>query len=138
MIHRVHFRAFVSVTEDEERVRRALSIFVPLEYIRSSKASGYYGNPITILEAELRRKEGLEFVHMLRDQLSAGDLSRLRREIQERVDEDCKLHLRLDKQAAYRGMIKLSDSGDAIDVSVHVATYPSRYEEAVRLLREIF
>lgn len=138
MIHRVHFRAFVSVTEDEERVRRALSIFVPLEYIRSSRASGHYGNPITILEAELRRKEGLEFVHMLREQLSAGDLSRLRREIQERVDEDCKLHLRLDKQAAYRGMIKLSDSGDAIDVSVHVATYPSRYEEAVRLLREIF
>ncbi|MGB9901679.1 RNA-binding domain-containing protein [Methanothrix sp.] len=137
MIHRVHFRAFVSVTEDEERVRRALSIFVPIDHIRSSRASGYYGNPITILEAELRRKEGLEFIHMLREQLSAGELSRLRREIPERVDEDCKLHLRLDKQAAYRGMVRLSEAGDAIDVSVHAATYPSRYEEAVRLLREI-
>jgi RNA binding exosome subunit len=137
VIHRVHFRAFVSVTEDEERVRRALSIFVPLDHIRSTRASGYYGNPITILEAELRRKEGLEFIHMLREQLSAGELSRLRREIPERVDEDCKLHLRLDKQAAYRGMVRLSEAGDAIDVSVHVATYPSRYEEAVRLLREI-
>ncbi|MCQ8902948.1 MAG: hypothetical protein NQU42_02465 [Methanothrix sp.] len=137
MIHRVHFRAFVSATEDEERVRRALSIFVPLDYIRSSKASGYYGNPITILEAELRRKEGIQFIHMLREQLPAAELSRLRREIPARVDEDCKLHLRLDKQAAYKGLVRLTDAGDAIDVSLHVATYPSRYEEAVRLLREI-
>jgi len=137
VIHRVHFRAFVSATEDEERVRRALSIFVPLDYIRSSKASGYYGNPITILEAELRRKEGIQFIHMLREQLPAAELSRLRREIPARVDEDCKLHLRLDKQAAYKGLVRLTDAGDAIDVSLHVATYPSRYEEAVRLLREI-
>lgn len=138
MIHRVHFRAFVSVTEDEERVRRALSIFVPLDRISSSRASGYYGNPITILEAELRRKEGMEFIRMLREQLSAGDLTRLRREIPERIDEDCKFHLRLDKQAAYKGMIRISDASDAIDVSVHIATYPSRYEEAVRLFGELF
>ncbi len=137
MIHRVHFRAFASATEDEERVKSALAIFVPLDCIKVKTATGYYGNPITILEAELRRKEGLEFLQLLREQLTPPEISRLRREIPSRVDEDCKLHLRLDKQAAYKGLVKLADTGDAIDVTVHVATYPSSHDEAVRLLREI-
>lgn len=137
MIHRVSFRAFVAVTEDEERVRRALSIFVPLDYIESSIALGHYGNEIVILEAELRRKEGLGFFRILKEQLSQIEINRLRGEVEIRTDEDCKFHLRLDKQAAFQGLVRLTDSGDAIDVTIHVATYPARYEEAVRLLSEI-
>lgn len=137
MIHRVSFRAFVAVTEDEERVRRALSIFVPLDYIRSSTAKGHYGNEIVILEAELRRKEGLGFFRTLLEQLSQVEICRLRNEVEIRTDEDCKFHLRLDKQAAFQGLVRLTDSGDAIDVTAHVATYPARYEEAVRVMGEI-
>lgn len=137
MIHRVSFRAFVSVTEDEERVRRALGIFVPLDYIESSTVKGHYGNEIVILEADLRRREGLGFFGILKEQLSQIEMNRLRGEVEIRTDEDCKFHLRLDKQAAFQGLVRLTNSGDAIDVTVHVATYPARYEEAVRVMGEI-
>ncbi|NYT01931.1 MAG: hypothetical protein GKC10_04140 [Methanosarcinales archaeon] len=137
MIHRISFRAFVAATEDEERVRNALCIFVPSDYIEASSVDGYYGNPIKILDATLRRKEGLAFFQILREQLPEADLARLQREAPSRTDEDCHFHLRLDKQAAYKGKVRLTDSGDAIDVSVHVATYPARYEEAVRVVGEL-
>lgn len=137
MIHRISFRAFVAATEDEERVRNALCIFVPSDYIEASSVIGYYGNLIKILDATLKRKEGLAFFQLLREQLSQADLVRLQREAPARTDEDCHFHLRLDKQAAYKGIVRLTDTGDAIDVSIHLATYPARYEEAVKVVGEL-
>ncbi|HOT06764.1 MAG: hypothetical protein A4E45_00850 [Methanosaeta sp. PtaB.Bin039] len=138
MIHHISFRAFVSATEDPERVKKALGIFVPLDLVLSSSAKGFYGNEIVILEATLKRKEGMGFFRILKEQLPPPDIARLKREAEARTDEDCQFHLRLDKQAAYQGRVELTDSRDAIDVCAHVATYPARPEEAVRMVKELF
>jgi RNA binding exosome subunit len=74
---------------------------------------------------------------MLREQLPKEDLSRLRREAAERLDEENHFHLRLDKQHAYKGMVRLTDSKDAIAVSAMVETYPARREEALRIVSEL-
>ncbi|MDM7935816.1 MAG: RNA-binding domain-containing protein [Methanothrix sp.] len=134
MIERVSFRAFVAATEDEERVRGAMGICVPIDRISTTVARGHFGNEIKILEGSLRRKEGLSFFGVLREGLPPGDLSRLRSELQERLDEDLIFHLRLDKQSAYRGMLRLTDSKDALDVSVAVRTYPARRDSALSIL----
>ena len=55
MIDRVSFRAFVAATEDEVRVREALSVFVPLDRISKTAAQGHFGNEMAILEAALRK-----------------------------------------------------------------------------------
>ena len=55
MIDRVSFRAFVAATEDEIRVREALSVFVPLDRITRTAALGHFGNEIAILDAALRK-----------------------------------------------------------------------------------
>jgi RNA binding exosome subunit len=137
VIDRVSFRAFVAATEDESRVREALGIFVPLDRISATSAIGHYGNEIKILEASLRKKDSLAFFQILREQLPSGDLIRLRRETPERLEGDNHFHLRLDKQAAYKGMLRLTDSADALDVSMLVKTYPARREEALRILSEL-
>jgi RNA binding exosome subunit len=137
VIDRVSFRAFVAATEDESRVREALGIFVPLDRISAITAQGHFGNEIKILEASLRKKDALAFFQILREQLPAGDLVRLRREISERLAEDSHFHLRLDKQAAYKGMLRLTDSSDALDISALVKTYPARREEALSILSEL-
>ena len=137
MIDKVSFRAFVAATEDEGRVREALSIFVPLDRISSSTAEGHFGNEIKILEASLRKKEGQAFFQILREQLSTEDQLRLRREIQERLEGDSHFHLRLDKQAAYKGLLRLTDSKDALDVCALVKTYPARRESALKILSEL-
>jgi RNA binding exosome subunit len=137
VIHRVSFRAFAAATEDERRVQEALAIFVPMDSISIAKAIGHYGNEIKILEAALKRGEGLAFFQLLREQLPKEDLARLRREIPLRVDEECQFHLRLDKQAAYKGIVCLTDSRDAIDVSALIESYPARREKALRIVGEL-
>ena len=137
MIDKVSFRAFVAATEDEGRVREALSIFVPLDRISSSTAEGHFGNEIKILEASLRKKEGQAFFQILREQLSTEDQLRLRREIPERLEGDSHFHLRLDKQAAYKGLLRLTDSKDALDVCALIKTYPARRESALKILSEL-
>lgn len=137
MIDKVSFRAFVAATEDEGRVREALSIFVPLDRISSSTAEGHFGNEIKILEASLRKKEGQAFFQILREHLSTDDQLRLRREIPERLEGDSHFHLRLDKQAAYKGLLRLTDSKDALDVCALIKTYPARRESALKILSEL-
>jgi RNA binding exosome subunit len=137
VIHRISFRAFVAATEAEDRVRDALSIFVPLDGITSTAAEGHFGNRIKILEATLEKKDGLAFFRILREQLPREELQRLHRELSARVDDSCRFHLRLDKQAAYKGMVRLTDSKDSLDVTALIATYPARREEAQKILGDL-
>ncbi|MDD1758969.1 MAG: hypothetical protein LUQ44_00025, partial [Methanothrix sp.] len=110
---------------------------VPLDRISSLTAEGHFGNEIKILEASLRKKEGQAFFQILREQLLTDDLQRLRREIPDRLEGDSHFHLRLDKQAAYKGLLRLTNSRDALDVSALIKTYPSRRTEALRILSEL-
>jgi RNA binding exosome subunit len=137
VIEKISFRAIVAATEDESRVREALGIFVPLDRISVTIAQGHFGNEIKILEASLKKKEGQAFFQILHEQLAPVDLSRLRREIPDRLVGDSHFFLRLDKQAAYKGMLRLTDTRDALDVSVLVKTYPTRRTEALRILSEL-
>lgn len=137
MIDKISIRAFVAATEDEERVREALSIFVPLNSISSDTALGHFGNEIKILEACLRRKEAQAFFQILREQLPAEDCSRLHHEIPDRLEGKSHFHLRLDKQAAYRGLFRLTDSRDSLAVCALVKTYPSNRDLAIKILSEL-
>jgi RNA binding exosome subunit len=137
VIDRISFRAFVAATEDEGRVREALAVFVPLDRITAVTAEGHFGNEIKILEAVLRRKEAAAFLQILREQLSAQDLQRLRREVPDRLEGESHFHLRLDKQAAYKGLVHLTNSKDALDITLLVRTYPARRESALKILSEL-
>jgi len=137
VIDRISFRAFVAATEDEGRVREALSVFVPLDRIDCTKPEGHFGNEIKILEASLRKKETPSFFSILREQLPADDLLTLRQELSQRLEGMGRFHLRLDKQAAYRGLVHLTDSKDALDITISVKTFPARREEALRVLSEL-
>lgn len=137
MIRRISLRAFVAATEDEEKVLEALGIFAPRDGISSVKVRGHFGNEIKILEANLNRRESREFFRILKQQLPTSDLARLQREKEARLDEENQFHFRLDKQAAYRGRVCLTESKDAIDVSVAVETYPARREEAIRIMGDL-
>ena len=136
MIHRVSFRTFVAATEDEERVKGALCIFVPLDSISATSATGHFCNPIKILDATLKKRDGQAFFRMLREQLPRVDLVKLRRELPERLDDESQLHFRLDKQAAFKGKVCLTDSRDGIVVKALIESYPAKYEEALRIAGE--
>ncbi len=89
------------------------------------------------MEATLKKRESQTFFQILREQLPNEDLLRLRQEMPDRLEGESRFYLRLDKQSAYKGLLRLTESTDAVDVSALVKTYPARREEALRILREI-
>ena len=62
----------------------------------------------------------------------------LKTQITERVDEQCALHIRFDKQAAYEGEVKLATTPDTIAVRIKLKAYPARREIAIKVAEPLF
>jgi len=130
--HYVDLRAFSYATEDEKRVEQALYTLLP-EDVELDRAEnvGHHGDRIVVLSARVETAD--EMRHVL-DRLSElEDLDRVLNELDERVNDNCALFLRLDKQAAFRGNVRL---GSGLTVRTKVEAYPAKKETAVANARE--
>jgi RNA-binding protein len=141
----IQLRAFAHGTEDPEKVRRAVAFAAGFDIddpegakrfdktTRSSRSEGHYRNPILILETELTRTGDVRrFWERL---LRADDVrARLRREVEDRLDDDLVLWLRLDKQVAFEGGHRLTQGEDVIQVRAKLATYPKDRAVGLRFL----
>ncbi|TKX74854.1 RNA-binding protein [Halorubrum sp. GN11_10-6_MGM] len=130
--HYVDLRAFSYATEDEKRVEQALYSLLPedVELDRVENV-GHHGDRIVVLSARVERAD--EMRHVLDRLAELEDLDRVLGELDERVDDNCALFLRLDKQAAFRGEVRL---GPGITVRTKVEAYPAKKEKAVANARE--
>lgn len=151
MIHNIILRVNAHSTEDKSRVRNALDFFLLNSVSKSIKdgntddiveitnVGGYYNNPISTLSANItRKKDCLEFARFVRENMHPQDVELLRSEMPDRLDDDQLFHFRLDKQAAYLNEVKLSSSSDAITVKVKIATFPKNWEQAGKIVEELF
>ncbi len=130
--HYVDLRAFAYVTEDLDRVEAALRTFLPEEFsVERADSEGHYGDPIVVLSTRVENADDLRHVLSVLGDLDAAQ--RVFDELDQRVDEDCALHLRLDKQAAYRGEAEL---GEGITFRAKVEAYPAKKEAAVENAHE--
>jgi len=137
VIHYITLDAFVHATEDPSKVENALRLFVPEDCeINMAKTGGHFGNPITIFTAKLEKRACKQFIEILKS-LPATELSKLRRELAQRVDDGCNFHVRLDKQSAYNGIVRLTQTEDAIDIRMKVKTYPSRRDSAIKVMEDL-
>ena len=126
----IRFRAFAQATESEERVLEAVRFASGTNDVRVARSEGHFGNPMAVLEVEVKRSgEMKRFMYRLRE---AGVLEAIGGQIARRMDEDCVLHIRLDKQKAYAGSLELAPGRDVIDVRIKIGTYPASQEAAVR------
>ncbi|WP_066416258.1 RNA-binding protein [Halorubrum aethiopicum] len=130
--HYVDLRAFSYATEDEKRVEEALRSLLPegAELDRVENV-GHHGDRIVVLSARIERADGMR--HVLDRIAELDDLDRVLAELDQRVDDNCALFMRLDKQAAFRGEIEL---GPGITVRAKVEAYPAKKEAAVENARE--
>ena len=132
--HYVDLRAFCYATEDEKRVIDALRTFLPEESpIERAETEGFHGDRILVLSARVERADDVRFVL---DRLSTfDDRDRLRDELVERVDENCSLFLRFDKQRAFRNEVAL---GQGIEFRGKVEAYPAKREAAIENVQALF
>ena len=130
--HYVDLRAFSYATEDEKRVEQALFSLLPDDVeLERVENVGHHGDRIVVLSARVERAD--EMRHVLDRLAELEDLDRVLDELDERVDDNCALFLRVDKQAAFRDEVRL---GPGITVRTKVEAYPAKKEKAVANARE--
>jgi len=136
-IERIVVSAVVYTTEDREKVGEAMATLFPFEFeIAVTHAKGHYGNPLQYLEVELtKKKEIKEFWNNLMNLL--GDQRKILLNIlDEKIDDQGVLHIRVDKQKAYLGEVELTEGGDAIVVKAKIVTYPAKREKIIEAAKE--
>ncbi len=136
---RVHLRTFIQATESEEKVRKALTFLIDDAEISEIRTEGHFGNPITILEATISRNRDIKaFLKKLK---GTGIIEEMLEKMDDRMDDNCNLHIRISKDLAYEGQIKLANNKNIINCSLKTGAYPANKENAMEaadtFLREI-
>jgi hypothetical protein len=130
--HYVDLRTFCYETEGEKRVEQALRTFLPEDFeIERAESTGYHGDRIVVLSARLENADDVR--HVLAKLNELPEIDAVVAELDERVDDNCALFLRLDKQAAFSGEVRL---GEGITLRAKVEAYPAKKPAAVENARE--
>ncbi len=129
-VEQLEARVYSRVTELPIRVRESLLNIFPediREYVVISEESveGYQGIPILVITGTLSSKKQTEqAVTHLFQQLSSGDLDYLQKSLDQRIDDDCTLFLRIDKQAAYLKRVEMTVNADVIQLQISIRNWP--------------
>jgi len=135
----VDIRAFAHATEDPDKVIEAVRHLLPASHVdeiifKRRNLKGHYGNPITLFETRVKKKE---IVNAIVETLSSG-LSELNKEtLQRNINshlEKGSLYIRLDKQAAFQEEFKLCTSDP---VRIRMRFRIRRLEDIIEICREL-
>jgi len=135
----IDIRFFVHATENLDKVVGAVKRILPSDYIgdilfKRDNLKGHHGNPITLFETRIKEKEIIKaFVENLSSHLDSLDKETLRREIDLHVEKGS-LYVRLDKQAALQGELKLCT---ADPIRVRIRFRKTKIEDTVKICREL-
>jgi RNA binding exosome subunit len=141
-VSKIEARAFARATEVSERVTTSVqSIFPELLrqnlVISKSKAAGQSGDAILIITATLEGQKDCDSVlDYILKRMDSNSHRAIERSIDNRLDDDCIFFLRIDKQAAFLGNMKMADEADVISVRFHFKQHPRCKREEVMLFVE--
>ncbi|MFX0097615.1 MAG: RNA-binding domain-containing protein [Candidatus Hodarchaeota archaeon] len=127
----IELEVFVHATEDEEKVLQASFNLMPSSFkdkvkIRRDVLKGHHQNQIIVYRMKiLGQKLAEESLAYLFDKFDINELLLLSQEMEMRLDETGTVHLRIDKQSAYRGKPVIRQIDDAIKVKINTAKPPA-------------
>ena len=126
----------VHATEDISKIFQSFYDILEIEEesFAITETTGYYENPIIMLNAKLVKKQAKSFMEKFLKLLSKNQINQLIEEIEERI-ADSKFHLRLDKQKLINGVVVLSEK-DTIKIRIHTPIYNKK--ESIRKFSEVF
>ncbi len=133
-------RAYVHATESRDKVLKAVLEILP-ETIRGKISptievyEGYYGNPIEVLTVDINDpSEALETLRYIIGRLNDIDRRRLLNTLEERVDKQGGMYIRVGKQNAFKGMLTLEEGDDVIRVHIR---FSGGKREALKYYRNL-
>ena len=134
--HYLDLRTFCYVTEHHKRVEDALRQLLPDEYsVDVADSEGHFGDRILVLSARVENEDDVRHTLDSIAEMPAEQFSRLRAELDDRIDENCAFFLTLDKQSAFNGSV---ERGGGITVRGKVEAYPAKKTHAVENVEQLF
>jgi RNA binding exosome subunit len=129
-------------TDDLAKVESALQSILPLdlkqrEIFNRRYLQGHYGNPIVTFEARLTRPSEVDqFVYHFIQHLSKSERLLIERDMDLHSDHEGNLFIRVDKQHALLGSIKLGDD-DPIRVKMKFSRLKGNTRELMKSVLEM-
>ena len=116
----------IHATEDISKILHSFNKILEIneEDFNITNTTGYFGNPIILLNVKLVKKQSKIFMKRFLKLLSKNQINQLIEEIEERT-ADSKFHLRLDKQELVKGELILSEK-DTIKIKIHTPIYKKK------------
>ena len=126
----------VHSTEDILKIFKSFDevLEVKEENFMNLETTGYFENPIIMLNAKLIKKQAQNFMKKILEVLSINQIKELIEEIEERTT-DSKFHLRLDKQELVKGVLVLNEKG-TVKIKIHTPIYNKK--DTIKKFSEIF
>jgi RNA-binding protein len=126
----------VHSTEDILKIFKSFDevLEIKKEDFMNLETTGYFENPIIMLNAKLIKKQAQNFMKKILKVLSINQIKELIEEIEERT-MDSKFHLRLDKQELVKGVLVLNEKG-TIKIKIHTPIYNKK--DTIKKFSEIF
>lgn len=138
LAHYLELRVLKYPTEDSEKVETALANIIDEEReeleeeIEKKKVESQYGSEIIRYDYKTKRwSEVKELVKRIFSEITTPT------NIERYLNDEGDFFVRLDKQKAYKGEIKTSESGDVIHLKVKIASYPFDMENVKKNLKEL-
>ena len=131
--HWIRVQTFCYATEDRELLEEVMCSLVDPESMSEDISEGEHGNVTVIIESRLTKQR--EFTELF-SKFPAEILDYIIDDIDNRVDEDCILYLRLDKQKAVQGIYEVAHHGDVIAITGKVQAHPAKPEVAKNVVRD--
>jgi len=126
----------IHATEDISKIFQSFNDVLKIddEEFTITETTGYFENPIIMLNAKLVKKQSKSLMKKFLKLLPNNQINQLIEEIEERT-ADSKLHLRLDKQELVKGKLELSEKG-TIKIKIHTPIYNKK--DTIKKFSEIF
>ena len=126
----------IHATEDILKIFKSFDevLEVKEEDFMNLETTGYFENPIIMLNAKLIKKQAQNFIKKILKVLSINQINELIEEIEERTT-DSRFHLRLDKQELVKGTVVISEK-DTIKIKIHTPIYNKK--DTIKIFTEIF
>lgn len=129
----IEISSIIHATEDLDKVMKAIRNTLPEEFAdeeyEKSNLLGYHRNPIITLKIFIReRVKEIAFLKNILGRLEADDRACLSLKFKDYMDSKGNFYLRLDKQEAFLGKIKLGFV-DIIHIKVKLDFTPITLEE---------
>ena len=131
--HWLRIQVFCYATENEDLIHDTMVELLDNDEFDVEVCDSEHGNRMIILQQELKKQK--EFVALF-SKFPKKLIDAVIDDIENRIDNDCVIYLRLNKQKAVQGEYAIAHHGDVISVTGKVVSHPARKEIAVANLTE--